>query len=125
MFKGIFSEDFPVAFTVFILQQTYPRFRLGAPRKGILKRSIRIFENKFDVITGALTIPKRFRKPTTENVNPVRNVPLACIVVSNKDHRLVSGWGIDVFHMDKEELMVQHPFSFDYVCRGTSTNLSR
>src|SRR5215475_6048786 len=98
--KLIYSEFVPFAGLVFLFHQKSPGFRLRIPGKGVVKRAVRVFKDKLDAIAVTRAIAKRFGKPSAKDIDPVRNVTLAGVVIADEDHSFVTWRRGDVLHMD-------------------------
>ena len=123
--KLIHSEFFPFASLVLLLQQTSPGLRLRIPGEGIVKRAVGILEDKLDAISCASAIAECFGNPSAKDINPVREVTLAGIIIADENHRLVVWRRGEVLHVNAQELVLQDPFCLHGIFSGLAANFAR
>src|SRR5258708_34140131 len=96
----------------------------SVPDKICTERTIGIFEDKIDLIAYTLAISQRFRKTSAEYVNPVRNIALAHVVITDHGHRFgfrlasLGGWRSPLVH--STELVCANPFGLNSVHSGST-----
>jgi len=66
-----------------------PLFKRRVPGEFRVKRPVGIFKYKMDFVAIAMTIPKGFGKTATEDIDPMRHIPLAGVVVADDGQGLV------------------------------------
>src|ERR1017187_3339594 len=90
--RQIFLREIrPLALLVLALQNKLPSLCFGLPGEGIAERTVRVFKNETDRVAGAGSVAQRFREPAAINVQPVRHVALAGVVVAHEDDSLIVG----------------------------------
>ena len=74
-----------------------------------MEGTVRVLEHKLDGIAGTRPVTERLRKPSAELLQPMHDVAVAGVIVSDEHHRLVRGGDCCVLHMDQQKLVVQNP----------------
>ena len=80
----------------------------------VVKRTVRILEHHPNGISIARAVSECFREASTEYVDPVDDVSLAGVVVSDEYHRFVTTWRSgtrSILVVQQEKLVVQDPFT--------------
>src|SRR5260370_36651324 len=101
-----------------------PLAESSVPDKSCTERTIGIFEDKIDLITCTLAISQRLRKTPAEYVNPVGNIALAHVVITDYGHRFVlrlaslGVWRSPL--VNSKELVVENPFGLNGVHSGST-----
>jgi hypothetical protein len=63
-----------------------------------VKWTIRVFKDELNGITRPFAVAERFGKSSAEDINPMRNLAFAGVVIANENHCFIV-WGTrDVFH---------------------------
>jgi len=89
-----------------------------------VKRTIRILKDELYRVARTRAEAKRLGPASAKDIDPVRDVSLARIVVPNEDARFVLRRIRRVRHMHFQKLVLQRPFNLYMVFNGSIPDLA-
>src|SRR6266404_168516 len=87
--EAVFGKRAPLSIFVLLPHQRGPRALFKIEREGVLKFSVRVVKSDCEHIAIALTRSECLRKMPAKDIDPMNDVMLSGVIVTNENHRLV------------------------------------
>ncbi len=122
--ESVFGKDFPLACRRFLLHQRIPCFCLRIVCESVVKRAVRVLEDELDAVAGAFAVAQRFANSAAKDIDPMDDVSLAGVLITDVDHCFIIRCTVNAFHVQHQVLMIEHPLGLESIFGGLAFDLA-
>jgi hypothetical protein len=116
------GELHPLARAVLGSHLPLPLFFVGDPAECGVEATVGVLEDEFNLVAGTCAVAQGFGETSAVDIQPVSDVAFARVVLADHDVGFVGRRRCNVFLVNLQELVVDHPLGLDRVFHTLAPN---